>query len=76
MIQADAEKAKKGETKPGNQAKADQTSQDKALKGDAGVRPKDVDDKKASLEDQLANGLMAAYRQRVDIAPEQPATNA
>ena len=77
MIQADADKAKKGETKPDerseNTAKADQASQDKALKSDAGVRPKDVDDKKTSLEDQLTNGLMAAYRHRVGIAPEQPA---
>ncbi len=77
MIQADADKAKKGETKsdenPGSKAKADQTSQDKALKSDAGVRPKDVDDKKASLEDQLTNGLMAAYRHRVGITPQHPA---
>ena len=79
MIQVEAEKAKKGETKPEekseNKAKADETSQDKALRSDAGVRPQDVDDKKASLEDQLTHGLMAAYRQRVGIAPEQPTTH-
>ncbi len=77
MIQADADKAKKGDTKsdekPGSKAKADPTSQDTALKSDAGVRPKDVDDKKASLEDQLTNGLMAAYRHRVGITPQHPA---
>ena len=79
MIQAGADKAKKGETKPeeksGNKAKADETSQDKALRSDAGVRPQDVDDKKVSLEDRLTHGLMAAYRQRVGIAPEQPTTH-
>ena len=79
MIQVEAEKAKKGETKSeeksGNKAKADQTSQDKALRSDAGVRPQDVDDKKTSLEDRLTHGLMAAYRNRVGIAPEQPTTH-
>ena len=73
MIQVEAEKAKKGEIKPENKAKADETSQDKALRSDAGVRPKDVDDQKTSLEDRLTSGLMAAYRHRVGIAPEQPA---
>ena len=77
MIQVEAEKAKKGEKKPEekseNKAKADETSQDQALRSDAGVRPKDVDDQKTSLEDQLKNGLMAAYRYRVGIPPEQPA---
>ena len=76
MIQAAADSTKKNEAKPedkpDNQAQADQTSEDKALRSDAGVRPKDVDDKKTSLEDQLTNGLMAAYRQRVGIA-DQPA---
>ncbi len=80
MIQVEAEKAKKAETKPeeksGNKAKADETSQDKALRSDAGVRPQDVDDKKTSLEDRLTHGLMAAYQQRVGIAPEQPGTQA
>ena len=80
MIQVEADKAKKGETKPeeksGNKAKADETSQDKALRSDAGVRPQDVDDQKTSLEDRLTHGLMAAYRQRVGIAPEQPGTQA
>ena len=75
MIQA-ADSAKKDETesdeKPANKAKADQTSEEKALRSDAGVRPKDVDDRKTSLEDQLTNGLMAAYRHRVGAA-EQPA---
>ena len=77
MIQVEAEKAKKAETKSGDKsqekAKGDETSQDKTLRSDAGVRPQDVDDKKTSLEDQLKDGLMAAYRQRVGIAPEQPA---
>ena len=64
MIQVEAEKAKKAETKSGDKsqekAKGDETSQDKTLRSDAGVRPQDVDDKKTSLEDQLKDGLMAA----------------
>ena len=80
MIQVEADKAKKGETRPeeksGNKAKADETSPDKALRSDAGVRPQDVDDKKTSLEDRLTNGLMAAYRDRVGIAPDPPASQA
>jgi len=35
------------------------------MRTDAGVRPLDVDDKKTSLEDQLRDGFMAAYRTRV-----------
>ena len=35
------------------------------MRTDAGVRPLDVDDKKTSLEDQLRDGMMAAYRTRV-----------
>jgi adenine-specific DNA-methyltransferase len=35
------------------------------MRSDAGVRPKDVDDHKATLEDKLKAGFMAAYRQRV-----------
>ena len=73
MIKADAEKAGKGETKPENtagkkQAKADETKDDPPMRSDAGVRPRDVDDRKKSLEDRLKNGFMAAYRQRVGLA--------
>ena len=73
MIKADAEKARKGETKPENtagkkQAKADETKDDPPMRSDAGVRPRDVDDRKKSLEDRLKNGFMAAYRQRVGLA--------
>ena len=39
---------------------------------DAGVRPKDVEDKKTSLEDRLKSGFMAAYRQRVATATGEP----
>ena len=35
------------------------------LRSDAGVRPREVDDRKTSLEDQLREGFMAAYKSRV-----------
>jgi adenine-specific DNA-methyltransferase len=44
------------------------------LRSDAGVRPREVDDRKSSLEDQLREGFMAAYKTRVaqnkgDLSP-------
>ena len=60
--------AKAGEGAPAQEtAQASRTcSKDTPpLRTDAGVRPLDVDDKKTSLEDQLRDGMMAAYRTRV-----------
>ncbi|PXF60083.1 MAG: hypothetical protein C4B58_00910 [Deltaproteobacteria bacterium] len=69
MIKADAEKAKNGGKK---QAKADDKRDDPPLRSDAGVRPRDVDDGKKSLEDKLKNGFMAAYHQRVGLTTGEP----
>ncbi len=41
------------------------TKEKPPIRTDAGVRPLDVDDSKASLEDQLRDGFMAAYHTRV-----------
>jgi adenine-specific DNA-methyltransferase len=35
------------------------------MRSDAGVRPKDVDDRKLSLKDRLRSGFIAAYRNRI-----------
>jgi len=35
------------------------------VRSTSGIRPHDVDDKKISLEDQLRNGFMAAYKDRI-----------
>ena len=48
---------------------------DPPLRSDAGVRPKDIEDKKTSLEDRLKSGFMAAYRQRVASATGEPVSN-
>jgi adenine-specific DNA-methyltransferase len=77
MIKADAEKAKDGANKPENnagkkQAKADDERDDQPMRSDAGVRPRDVDDGKKSLEDKLKNGFMAAYHQRVGLTTGEP----
>ena len=53
-------------------AKASSGGDDPPLRSDAGVRPKDVEDKKTSLEDRLKSGFMAAYRQRVATATGEP----
>lgn len=50
--------------------KADKKEESKAetdppMRSDAGVRPRDVDDRKTSLEDKLRSGFMAAYESRV-----------
>jgi len=77
MIKADAEKAKKDGGKPENnagkkQAKADDEKNDPPMRSDAGVRPRDVDDGKKSLEDKLKSGFMAAYHQRVGLTTGEP----
>ena len=46
-------------------AKQESAQADRQLRTDAGVKPLDVDDKKASLEDKLRDGFMAAYRDRI-----------
>ena len=56
----------------GDSAKASRNGDDPPLRSDAGVRPRDVDDKKASLEDRLKSGFMAAYRHRVAAATGEP----
>ena len=38
---------------------------EKPNRTEASMRPRDVDDGKASLEDRLKNGLLAAYRNRI-----------
>ena len=54
------------ETEPKKAAKA---STEQPLRSDAGVRPRDVDDRKVSLEDRLRDGFMAAYHNRVGETP-------
>jgi adenine-specific DNA-methyltransferase len=80
MIRANAEKAEK--EKPENakasgkeQAKAGAERDESPMRSNAGVRPKDVDDRKNSLEDKLKNGFMAAYRHRVASAAGEPVAN-
>ena len=45
--------------------KESQASAETPLRSDAGVRPREVDDRRSSLEDQLREGFMAAYKSRV-----------
>ena len=52
---------KKGEEKDSKEQKAPESNQ----KTEASFRPRDIDDSKASLEDRLKSGFMAAYRSRV-----------
>lgn len=61
--EAKEEKAEKKE-----EAKAET---DPPMRSDAGVRPRDVDDRKASLEDKLRDGFMAAYESRVGAAANE-----
>jgi len=80
MIQANAEKAEKekpedGKTPGKDQAKAGAERDESPMRSNAGVRPKDVDDRKNSLEDKLKNGFMAAYRHRVASAAGEPVAN-
>jgi adenine-specific DNA-methyltransferase len=48
-----------------NAKKAAKSGDDQPLRSDAGVRPRDVDDRKLSLEDRLRSGFMAAYHNRL-----------
>ena len=57
---------------PAETAKGSRACDDPPLRSDAGVRPKDIEDKKTSLEDRLRSGFMAAYRQRVASATGEP----
>jgi adenine-specific DNA-methyltransferase len=81
MIRSSAEKAEKQKEEDGKDSaktktKAESQKKDTPMRSDAGVRPKDVDDQKNSLEDKLKNGFMAAYRHRVASAAGEPvATN-
>ena len=61
------------EEKPDKQEKkeAAKTEDDPPMRSDAGVRPRDVDDRKTSLEDKLRDGFMAAYESRVGTAANQ-----
>ncbi len=68
MIKGRAEaKTEKKEDPPADKEKsrAEKSDQEPPMRSDAGVRPKDVDDKKETLEDKLKAGFMAAYRNRV-----------
>jgi adenine-specific DNA-methyltransferase len=62
-------KAEKGDLPVGqddeNVKKATKDDASQPLRSDAGVRPKDVDDRKLSLEDRLRSGFIAAYRNRI-----------
>lgn len=62
-------KPEKGEPAAGkddeNAKNAAKSGDDPPMRSDAGIRPKDVDDRKLSLEDRLRSGFMAAYRNRV-----------
>jgi adenine-specific DNA-methyltransferase len=60
---------------PAETAKGSRAGDDSPLRSDAGVRPKDIEDKKTSLEDRLKSGFMAAYRQRVASATGEPVSN-
>ncbi len=61
------------EEKPDKQEKkeASKAEDDPPMRSDAGVRPRDVDDSKTSLEDKLRDGFMAAYESRVGTAANQ-----
>ncbi len=58
--EAKEEKADKSDKKEESKAETDPP-----MRSDAGVRPRDVDDRKTSLEDKLRSGFMAAYESRV-----------
>jgi adenine-specific DNA-methyltransferase len=53
------------EEKPAEKKEAARASDEEPMRSDAGVRPRDVDDRKTSLEDRLREGFMAAYESRV-----------
>ena len=62
-------KAEKSDSQAGKDEeaakKAANSGNDQPLRSDAGVRPRDVDDRKLSLEDRLRSGFMAAYHNRL-----------
>ena len=64
QAKADAKTEDKTTEKPEAKKESAKAS-DEPLRSDAGVRPRDVDDLKATLEDQLRDGFMAAYESRV-----------
>lgn len=59
--EAKADPEKKGGEKDGKEQKAPESNQ----RTEASFRPRDIDDSKATLEDRLKSGFMAAYRSRV-----------
>lgn len=61
---ADKEKKKSG-ADPKKSKQASKTDGDGKMRSDAAARPRDVDDKKVSLEDRLRTGFMAAYQERL-----------
>lgn len=54
---------------PRQEQKETKASTETPMRSDAGIRPREVDDRKSSLEDRLRSGFMAAYRQRVGSMP-------
>jgi len=67
--------AGKDEEDPGggpDKGKAKAADEDPPMRSDAGVRPRDVDDRKTGLEERLRQGFMAAYRHRVALATGEP----
>jgi adenine-specific DNA-methyltransferase len=62
-------KAEKGDPPAGqdeeNGKKSAKDDAAQPLRSDAGVRPRDVDDRKLSLEERLRSGFIAAYRNRI-----------
>jgi adenine-specific DNA-methyltransferase len=64
---ADADSGKKKKSVPDSKkAKAStKASREGGMRGNASVRPRDVDDRKVSLEDRLRSGFMAAYQERI-----------
>ena len=61
---AEGEKPESAQTEQ-PEKKETKASAETPLRSDAGVRPREVDDRKSSLEDQLREGFMAAYKNRV-----------
>lgn len=67
---ADAQAKEEKPDKP-EKKEAAKAEDDPPMRSDAGVRPRDVDDRKTSLEDKLRDGFMAAYESRVGAAANQ-----
>ncbi|MCB2141419.1 DNA adenine methylase [bacterium] len=64
QAKADSKTEDKTTEKPEAKKESAKASEE-PMRSDAGVRPRDVDDRKATLEDQLRDGFMAAYESRV-----------